>query len=103
MILWKYSVCNGKKLKFIKQQETSGLSSLGIRTTLSPLLGPLFLEIKMNKIIKKELLAGDKFIPEMHLRQPGFTYSACVTFTKYRQNKKNLKKQDIQDIFTKTN
>ena len=82
MILWKYLVCNGKKLKFIKQQETSGLSSLGIRTTLSPLLGPLFLEIKMNKIIKKELLAGDKFIPEMHLRQPGFTYSACVTFTK---------------------
>ena len=69
-------------MKFIKQQETSGLSSLGIRTTLSPLLGPLFLEIKMNKIIKKELLAGDKFIPEMHLRQPGFTYSACVTFTK---------------------
>ena len=69
-------------MKFIKQQETSGLSNLGIRTTLSPLLGPLFLEIKMNKIIKKELLAGDKFIPEMHLRQPGFTYSACVTFTK---------------------
>ena len=28
------------------------------------------------------LLAGDKFIPEMHLRQPGFTYSVCGLFTK---------------------
>ena len=28
------------------------------------------------------LLAGDKFMPEMHLRQPGFTYSACGPFTK---------------------
>ena len=35
------------------------------------------------------LLAGDKFIPEMHLRQPGFTYSACGTFTK---NKERIQK-----------
>ena len=37
----------------------------------------------MNKVVNKILLAGDKFMPEMHLRQPasvdksGFTYSAC--------------------------
>ena len=31
----------------------------------------------MNKIINKFLLAGDKFIPEMHSKQQGFTYSAC--------------------------
>ena len=31
----------------------------------------------MNNIVNKFLLAGDKFMPEMHLRQHGFTYSAC--------------------------
>ena len=39
----------------------------------------------MNKIINKFLLTGDKFIPEMHLRQPGFTYSVCGPFTKHRE------------------
>ena len=39
----------------------------------------------MNDIINKFLLAGDKFMPEMHLRQPGFTYSACGPFTKNKQ------------------
>ena len=43
----------------------------------------------MNKIINKLLLAGDKFMPEMHLRQPGFTYSACGPFTK---NKERIQK-----------
>ena len=36
----------------------------------------------MNEIVNKFSLAGDKFIPEMHLRQPGFTYSACGPSTK---------------------
>ena len=40
---------------------------------------------KMKEIIKKILLAGDKFMPEMHLRQPGFTYSACGPFTKNKE------------------
>ena len=39
----------------------------------------------MNNIINKSLLAGDKFMPEMHLRQPQFTYSACGPFTKHKQ------------------
>ena len=39
----------------------------------------------MNKIINKFLLAGDKFMPEMHLKQPGFTYSACGPFTKKKE------------------
>ena len=43
----------------------------------------------MNAIVNKFLLAGDKFIPEMHLRQPGFTYSACGPFTK---NKERIQK-----------
>ena len=43
----------------------------------------------MNEIVNKVLLAGDKFMPEMHLKQPGFTYSACMSFTK---NKERIKK-----------
>ena len=39
----------------------------------------------MNKIVNKFLLVGDKFMPEMHLRQPGFTYSACSPFTKNKE------------------
>ena len=39
----------------------------------------------MNKIINKFLLTGDKFMPELHLKQLGFTYSACGTFTKHRE------------------
>ena len=41
----------------------------------------------MNEIVNTLLLVGDKFIPEMHLEQPGFTYSACVPFTKNKQRK----------------
>ena len=36
----------------------------------------------MNEIVTKFLLAEDKFMPQMHLRQPGFTYSACSSFSK---------------------
>ena len=36
----------------------------------------------MNETVNKTFLAGDKFIPETHLRQTGFTYSACGPFTK---------------------
>ena len=43
----------------------------------------------MNEIINNFLLAGDKFMPEMHLKQPGFTYSASGPFTK---NKKRIEK-----------
>ena len=39
----------------------------------------------MNKIIKIFLLIGDKFMPELHLKQPGFTYSACGPFAKHRE------------------
>ena len=37
------------------------------------------------KYLNKCLLAGDKFRPEIHLRQPGFTYSACGLFTKNKE------------------
>ena len=37
----------------------------------------------MNKIIKKFLLTGDKFMTELHLKQPELTYSACGPATKH--------------------
>ena len=39
----------------------------------------------MNEIITKFSLAGDKFTPELHLRQPGFTNSAHAPFNKHRE------------------
>ena len=43
-------------------------------------------------------------MPEMHLRYPGFTYSACEPFTNNKEKEcKNLKKQQIHDMFIKTN
>ena len=54
----------------------------------------------MNEIINKFLLAGDKFMPEMHLRQPGFTYSPCGPFTKNKERiTKKLKKQKTEKIY----
>ena len=43
----------------------------------------------MNETVNNLLLAGDKFMTEMHLRQPGFTYSACGPFIK---NKARIQK-----------
>ena len=39
----------------------------------------------MNSIVNKFLLAGDKFILKMHLKQPGFTQSVCGLFTKSKE------------------
>ena len=44
----------------------------------------------MDEAVNKFLLAIDKCMPEMHLRQPGFTYSACGPFSK--QQRRNTKK-----------
>ena len=59
----------------------------------------------MNEIVNKFLLAGDKFMPEMHLKQPGFTYSVCGPFTKNKDRIQKLKKtkHETQAIFTKVN
>ena len=39
----------------------------------------------MNETVNKFLLAGDKFMPEIHLKQPRFSYSACGPFTKNKE------------------
>ena len=88
MLLSKCKVCDSKKSKFINEQEASELlSSLGINTPL-------------NKIALLGLLLF--YMPEMHLRQPGFTYSACVPFTKNKERIKKFK-HNIEDIFIKMN
>ena len=45
----------------------------------------------MNESVNNILLAGDNFMPEMYLRQPGFTYSACGPFRKRNKESKNLR------------
>ena len=54
--------------------------------------------INMNNIINKSLLAGDKFMSEMHLRQPQFVYSTSGLFTRHKELK-NLNKLVIRVIF----
>ena len=56
----------------------------------------------MNEIINKFLSAGDKFMPEMHLRQPRFTYSACGTFTKNKEGIKKIKETVYSRLLIKT-
>ena len=58
---------------------------------------------KMNDIINKFLLTGDKCMPEMHLKEPGFTYSACGPFPKTKNESKSLKRLEIQNIFIEMN
>ena len=57
----------------------------------------------MNEIVNKFLLVGDKFMPEMHLKQPGFTYSACRPFTKNKERIEKFMQMKIQILFTETN
>ena len=54
----------------------------------------------MNETINKFLLTGDRFIPELRLRHPGFTYSACGTFTWNCQRIQNFKETSaLKDIY----
>ena len=81
------------KSKFVKEQEAKGLlSNLGIKTPLNAIPLSTCLKdtsckqwIKMNEIENTFLLKGDKFMPDMPLKQPGFTYSTCGPFTKNKQ------------------
>ena len=66
MVLSKCAICCAKKSGF----------TLGLKTLFSCVIGyylPLNTIIKMSEIVNKVLLAGDKFMPEMNLKEPGFT------------------------------
>ena len=58
----------------------------------------------MNELVSKFLLARDKFMPEMHLRQSGFNCSACEPLTKNKDTIRKYKEtgEEIQDMFIKT-
>ena len=106
MILLKCTICNKKKFKFINKQAAKGLlSDLGVKTLLNkiPMLGDILFwkNIIMNEIVNKCLLAGDKFMPEMHLRQPRFTYSACGPFTKNKEKIQKFKEKGDTDYIYK--
>ena len=54
----------------------------------------------MNEIVNKSSLAGDKFMPEIHLRQPGFTYSACGPFMNNKERIQKFKeKENLRYIY----
>ena len=54
----------------------------------------------MNEILNRFLLAGDKFMPKMHLKQPEFTYSACRPFTKNKERIQKFKEtEDTKYIY----
>ena len=55
----------------------------------------------MNEIINKFLLSGDKFIPEMYLKQLGFTYSACEPFTKNKERIQKFKETGDTNYISK--
>ena len=54
----------------------------------------------MNEIVNKFLLAGDKFMPEIHLKQPGFIYSACGPINKNKERIQKFKETgDTSQIY----
>ena len=54
----------------------------------------------MNEILNRSLLAGDTFMPKMHLKQPEFTYSACRPFTKNKERIQKFKEtEDTKYIY----
>ena len=94
MLLLKCAVVDSKNSRFLKELETSGLLiTLRIKIPILskiPVVGDtLAWRYKINETVNKFLLAGDKFISVMHLRQPRFTYSACGPFNK---NKERIQK-----------
>ena len=117
MILSKCTICGNKKSRFIKNQEAKGLlSNLGVRKPLSTntrwnfVLICMLNCIKMNEIVNvkqwnskivKFLLAGDKCMPEMHLKQTGFTYSACGRFTRNKERIQKVKERGDTSYFLK--
>ena len=55
----------------------------------------------MNEIVNKFLLAADKFMPQMHLKQPQFTYNACGPFTKNKERIQKFKETGARSYIYK--
>ena len=96
MLLSNCAVCGKKKSTFIKSKELHNFDNISNDS------------FKMNTTINKFLLTGDKFMPELHLKQRGFTYSACEPFSKHREriqtfretgNLKNLYRNELAKAY----
>ena len=92
MLLSKCLVCNSKKQKFLKEKEARGLLNNLTRVKIPvvndlPLFNAYSKSIKMNAIVKILPLAGNKFMSEMLLKQPGFTYGTFAPFNKNKEEK----------------
>ena len=55
----------------------------------------------MNEIMNKFLLVGEKFMPEMHLKEIGFTYSTCSPFTKNKERTEKFMQTGNTDFIYK--
>ena len=114
MILSKCLMCGKKKSRFIKNQEAKGLlSNLSLRTSLSKVQiwgnilfwsATLLSCKKMNEIVKTLLLAGDKFMPEMHLKLSGLFIVLVDHLQKSKKELKNSKTKTklIRLVFSMT-
>ena len=109
MLSSKCTICSSKKSSFIKKQEASGiLSSLGFQDSIIwwyfVLSAVPLNHYKMNEMAKKNVLAVDKFISEMHLKQPKFTYSSCGPFKETTKEYKIFEETgDSRYIYIKMN
>ena len=83
MLLSNCTVCGNKKLTFIKNKELHNFHNISND------------QFKMNKIINEFLLTGDKFVPELHLKRPGFTYSAWRPFSKHLERIQKLRAKEV--------
>ena len=72
----KYTKNINPKIVRTKNNRLIMLSKCSVCNNKKYIVKCIILIYKMNNTINKFLLAGDKFMPEMHLQQPGFTYSA---------------------------
>ena len=98
----KFPICGIKILRFVKEQEAKDLlSNLERHHWVNSIVRYFVLRcIKMNETVNKFLLAGVKFIPEMHLKQLGFNYSVCGLFTRNKNKLKSLWRLVIHISFT---
>ena len=107
MVSSKCSICNNKKSTFIYNNLVL-FDSLGLNTPQNRMKNALWMLldnkiINMNNVIDKFLLAGDKFMPEMHLRQPRFVYSACGSFTRHKERIKEFKRTGDTRLYIEIN
>ena len=121
MLVSNCAVCCKKKSRFIKNQEANELmSKLGIRSSLSdiPLISDTFFlgqeqlfcfsdiwnyYFKMTEAVNKFLWTGPKFMPELHIRQPGFTYNSADHLLDIVKGINYSKKRMIYTIITRSN